>query len=403
MNAPRASTAAAATSPDHADDRLLSRELLLILVTTALFGLSFSSYFLFPKYLATEMSASPATIGGLSAVSMFVSVLLMPWVGVAVDRRGRRPFSTLGAAVFALASAGFLFVDSVGPLMWVLRAMHGAAFTLFFISLSTLTTDLAPPQRLGQAIGFFGGVMISTNALGPALAEWGAHEFGWTAVFGATAVSATLALVLTRLVREPPRTPHPHDASTRMIDLLRRPGLRRVLVVATLAGCAMGTLFTFYQPWALQRGLARMADFLIAFAGCAMVVRFGLGGMADRFGRQRVATVALFFYVAAPLALIGVDTVGLAVAGALLGLSHGLFFPALNAVAFEYAGQHERGTAMASYHGAFNIGFSAGSYLLGFLVATLGYPGIFAIVAGCCVLAFVLLVTARRAPTGGGA
>lgn len=385
---------ASLTEPREAD-RLLTRQYALILLCTALFGLAFSAYFLFPKFLATELAADPPTIGGLSAITMFVSVLFTPIVGVEIDRRGRKPFSTLGGIVFALAGAGFVVVDEVGPLMWVLRAMQGAAFTLFFISLSTLTADLAPAKRLGQAIGLFGGVMISTNALGPALAEWGAHAFGWPAVFAATSLAAALAALLTRLIAEPPHE-HVDQAPTRMLDLVVRQGLRRVLVVAMMSGSALGTLFTFYQPWALMRGIEHVSGFLIGFAGCAMVVRFGLGGLADRLGRLRVATVSSFFYIAAPFSMIWVDAPGLVLAGCLLGLAHGLFFPALNAVALDHATTRERGKAMAAYHGAFNIGFAAGSYLLGFIVVATSYPTIFSIAGTACAIAFVLLVTAPQ-------
>jgi predicted MFS family arabinose efflux permease len=281
-------------------------------------------------------------------------------------------------------------------LLWLLRSLQGLAFTLFFISLSTLATDLAPPQRMGQAIGLFGGVMISTNALGPALAEWTALHHGWNAVFVGTASSSLLAALLTTRIAERPHA-HAEEAPTTMWAMVTRSGLRRVLVVASLAGCAMGTVFTFYQPWALARGITHVSTFLVGFAGCAMFVRFGLGGLADRLGRQRVATVSLSFYVAAPLALIWVDTVGLLVAGCLLGLSHGLFFPALNAVALDYASPRERGKAMAAYHGGFNIGFAGGSYLLGFVAAAQGYPVIFAVAAAGCVVAFAMLAAAPRA------
>ncbi|MGR8918789.1 MAG: MFS transporter [Gammaproteobacteria bacterium] len=374
---------------------LLGPQLLLILLTTGFIGMSFSSYFLIPKYLATELAADAPTIGGLSAITMFVSVLFTPLVGVGIDRSGRRRYGTLGAALFALASAGFLFVEQVGPLIWMLRALQGAAFTLFFISLSTLTADLAPPRRLGQAIGLFGGVMISTNALGPALAEWAALRFDWDVVFAASAVAAAVAVVLTRLLREPAHE-HGEDAATGMAALLVRAGLRRVLLVAVLAGSAMGTLFTFYQPWALDRGIEHVSGFLIAFAVSAMIVRFGLGGLADRLGRRRVAAASLIVYTAAPLAVIWVDLLGLVVGGCLFGLAHGLFFPALNAVALDYAGTRERGKAMAAYHGAFNIGFAGGSYLFGYVAVAASYPTVFTLAAAGCALAFLLLATSRR-------
>lgn len=380
------------------DEPLLTRQFLLILLTTTFIGMSFSSYFLIPKYLATELNADAPTIGGLNAITMFVSVLFTPIVGAGIDRSGRRRFGTLGAALFALASAGFLFVEQIGPLIWSLRALQGAAFTLFFISLSTLTADLAPPRRLGQAIGLFGGVMIATNALGPASAEWAALHYGWDIVFAASAVVAAIAVILTRLLKEPPHE-HGEEAATRMLELLIRPGLRRVLLVAVLAGGAMGTLFTFYQPWALTQGVEQVSGFLIAFAVSAMLMRFGLGGLADRLGRRRVAAAALVVYAMAPIAVIWIDTLGLYVGGALFGIAHGLFFPALNAVALDCATSRERGKAMAAYHGAFNIGFAGGSYLLGYVVIATSYPSIFALAAAGCVVAFVLLSTAGRRPS----
>lgn len=378
----------------------MTGQFLLVLVTTAMFGLAFSGYFLLPKFLAVELDADAASIGGLSAVTMLASVVFMPIVGVQVDRRSRKLFGTAGAAIFAVASIGFLFVDSIGPLIWLLRTAHGAAFTLFYIALSTLTTDLAPARRLGQAIGLFGGVMIATNALGPALAEWLAREFSWTVVFAASAASATLATVLSLLVREPAHAPS-DDAPTGMLALIARPGLKRILLVAVLTGLAMGALFTFYQPWALELGYEHVSAYLIAFAGTAMVMRLGFGGLADRHGRLRVATVSLSLYVTAPLAVIWIDVFGLVICGALLGLAHGLFFPALNTVAVDYAAARERGKAMAAYHGSFNIGFGGGSYLLGYLAEATSYPVIFAVAAASCFTAFLLLLAPRRSPRCG--
>jgi MFS family permease len=382
---------AAPKEPDY----LLSAQFALLLLATAFFGLSFSAYFLLPKFLATELAAEPSTIGAVSAITMFASVVFMPLVGIQVDRRGRKFFGCAGALTFAVASAGYLVIDSVGPLLWVVRILQGIAFTLFYIALSTLATEQAPPRRLGQAIGLFGAVMISTNALGPALAEWVSGRYGWPVVFGATVVTATLSAALTLLIRER-FVEHPHAESVGMLGLLRRPGLKRVLTVAVMVGWTMGGLFTFYQPWALERGIEQVSGFLIAFAGCAMLVRTGLGGLADRLGRMRVATAALFFYVGVPFSLIWIDQIGLVLSGSLLGLSHGLFFPALNAVALDFAHARERGKAMAAYHGAFNVGFAAGSYLLGYVAMASDYPTVFAVAGATCLSAFVLLATTAK-------
>ncbi|MBK8961392.1 MAG: MFS transporter [Proteobacteria bacterium] len=370
---------------------LLTPPFLLMLLTSLIVGMSFSTYFLLPKFFAVELDADAATIGGLSAVSLLASVFCMPYAGVQIDRHGRRLFVIVGAVLFAIACAGFLFVDRVGPLLWMLRLAQGIGWPLYYLALSTLATDIAPKARMGQAIGMFGGVMISTNALGPALAEWGAHHFGWQAVFAATVVAALLAAVLAYWLPDTHR-PQAHDETTTMAELMRRPGLKRVLVVTAMVGWTFGAMFTFYQPWALASGFKQVSAFLVAFAGCAMVMRLGLGGVADRLGRLRVAKVTLVLYIIAPLTLIGLPTLGLFVTGALLGLAHGMFFPAFNAVAIEYAHESERGKVMGAYNGAFNIGFAAGSYLLGYVAIATSYPTIFVIAALTCTVAFVLLI-----------
>jgi predicted MFS family arabinose efflux permease len=371
---------------------LLTSQFLLLLITTAIIGLSFSTYFLLPKFLAVELAADAATIGSLSAVSLLASVICMPIAGVQIDRLGRRLFIYIGALLFAAACAGFLLVDRLGPLLWALRLLQGLAWPLFYLSLSTLATDIAPTARMGQAIGMFGAIMISTNALGPALAEWGARLFGWKAVFGATVVAALLAALLARFLHERHR-PQAREATTTMLELVRRPGLKRVLIVTVMIGWTFGAMFTFYQPWALANGFERVSTFLVAFAGCAMVVRVGLGGIADRLGRMRVAQATLLLYITAPLSLIWLPTLGLLVPGALLGIAHGIFFPAFNAVAVDFALESERGKAMAAYNGAFNIGFAAGSYLLGYVAIATSFPTIFLISAATCAVAFALLVS----------
>lgn len=376
---------------------LLTPTFALLLLTTAIVGLSFSTYFLLPKFLAVELAADAATIGAVSAAALLSSVVFMPIVGVQVDHRGRRPFACAGALLLAIGCVGMLFVDRVGPLLWAVRVAQGAAFPLFYVSLSTIATDIAPRPRVGQAIGLFGGIMIATNALGPALAEWGAARFGWNTVFATTVLAALAAAVLAYVLPDQHR-PRAREDATTMHTLVHRPGMLRVLVIAALAGWAFASMFTFHQPWALANGFEQVSLYLSGFAGAAMVMRVGLGGLADRLGRLQVARMSLLLYILAPLSLVWLPSFGLLATGALLGVSHGLFFPALNAVAVDLATDHERGKAMAAYNGAFNVGFASGSYLMGYLAIATGFPAIFVLATVICGIAFALLATTRAHP-----
>lgn len=367
----------------------------LLFGITTLFGLAFSTYFLLPKYLAAELGADPIAIGGVTTIFWLASAAAVPFAGTQVDRRGRRLFAGVGGLLLAGSSAGFVWVQEIGPLIWVLRIVQGLGFTLFYVSVATLVADLAPAARLGQALGVFGAVMIFTNAAGPAFAEWASAEFGWPTVFAATALSALLAAAGTRCVPEPERQ---RDAGpeTGFLRVLGRPGMAPVISASAMTGWVFGTLFTFYQPWALQLGIERVSDYLVAYAGAAVTVRVLGGGLADRMGRMRVVQAMALLYVLAPLAVIALGQVGLVVAGGILGIAQGVYYPALNAIAIERASAAERGKVMAAYNGAFNLGLSAAGLSLGHAVAVGGYPPIFLLATLISAATFVLLAAIGR-------
>nr|MDQ2645465.1 MFS transporter [Myxococcota bacterium] len=68
------------------------------------FGLSFSVYFLLPKYLTTELHAGAAAIGAVGASAMWASVLATPLVAAMLDRVGRRPALLLGSVITCVSS-----------------------------------------------------------------------------------------------------------------------------------------------------------------------------------------------------------------------------------------------------------------------------------------------------------
>ena len=79
-------------------------------------------------------------------------------------------------------------------------------------------------------------------------------------------------------------------------------------MVAVLTGCVLGTAFTFYQPWALAQGIEHVSSFLIAFAGCAMLVASVSAASPIAWDACGSRVASLFVYIAAPLSLIPLDT-----------------------------------------------------------------------------------------------
>ncbi len=378
--------------------RLLTRGFVALLLTQTGFAFAFSSFFLLPKFLATSLEASAAEIGQVMGVFGLSAVVLILLVGVWIDRSQRRRFVTAGTLLMAATSLGFLWVESVGPLIYALRILQGCAFALVFIAATTLVADQAPRERLGQAIGLFGVAMLSMNAIAPPIVEAIAGQKGWAPVFVMATVASLVSCGLSCLVPEARTPPSAEDEVPSLAEVLRRPGMVRIVAIVALTGAAFGSMVTFHQPFALELGIPQVGGFFVAYAAVALFVRLFLGGLADRAGRHRVSVLALILYGTVVLWMADLRPGLLEWIAAAFGLAHGLFYPAFNAVVVEDAGEHDRGKLMAIYNGSFNAGFSLGVIALGFLAERAGYPLVFVLAAAASFLALTLLVTGPAAP-----
>ena len=376
----------------RAPDRLLTRGFASLLVAQAGFGYAFSSYFLLPTFLVSALAAGPREAGLLTAAHNAAVVLLMPPMGAFVDRFGRRRFLIAGALLMAAASLAFTGVDSFGPAIFALRVLQALAFAMAFAAGSALAVDEAPPERVAQAIGLFGLTFLSMNAVGPAVVEAVSARSGWPAAFGLAAVGALACALLSLRLRERAGLRSAEEPLTGLFEVATRPSLLRILAVIALVGAAFSSLFTFNQLFAKASGIERMRDFFAGYAIAAIGVRVAFGSFMDRFGRRRASIVSLALYVGVALLAREIPITGLAPVGAALGLAHGVFYPAFNALAIETSGPRERGKVMALYQAAFQAGGTVGPFALGQLAERAGYPPVFAVAAACLALALVVLV-----------
>lgn len=371
--------------------RLLTPGFAKLLVAQACFGYAFSNYFLLPKFLVTELGAGPAEIGQVTAFYGLFVVVSLPAMGVLVDRFGRRDFLTAGAILMAAASFAFTGVGRVGTLLYVLRAVQGVAFAMAFVAGATLAVDEAPPERLGQAIGWFGLTFLAMNAIAPAAAEEIALRVGWPAAFLTAAVFALVSAGLSRRLRDRRSLPARDVQVASLLEMALRPRQLRVTAAIALVGLAMGAAFTFHQPFALELGMTHVRSFFVAYAVSAVVMRVGFGGLIDRAGRRRVVLVTLALYAVVVAGMSGLEPGWLGAFGAGLGVAHGLFYPAYNALAVEGMGEHERGKLMGLFQAGFNAGSSCGTLALGELAERAGYPPVFWVAAGCLLAAWLVV------------
>jgi MFS family permease len=371
-----------------------------LLVLQTMFGLSYSTFILLPKFLKTELDASAWEIGAVAAMFGAATTLVTPIAGVWVDRFGRRQFVAWGAFVMIWASLGFVWVDSLGPLAYWLRFLQGAAFSLAFVAGGALVTDQAPKERLGQAIGLYGLTMLSTNAIAPALAEGVADRVGWAPAFVAAGVAAAVAFALAFTLREHAEPPENHEDLPSLWSVVSTRRALWFMSISGLGGFAFGAMFTFSQPFALDLGMTHVRGFFAAYAAMGIFVRIGLGELGDRAGRNRVSVLTLGLYAVCVFWMAGLTPGSLVPIGAAFGVAHGMFYPAFNALVMEPVSDLARGKVYAIFIGAFNAGWGVAGLALGQIAEVYGYPTVFVCSGFAVLLALALLVSAReiRAP-----
>jgi predicted MFS family arabinose efflux permease len=387
------STEANSATPSKSP-RLLSREFVLLLASVSLFGFSWSFYLILPKFFASELGMDAAAIGRAVAIEGVAAVAATPLVGWLVDRHGRRPWLVFGNLMLMLTGILYLSVDREGPLLYLAQTCWGVGMVMGFNSAGTMTADIAPSDRMAQALGLFGAANLGMNAISPTLAELLSASAGWRYVFIASASAGLVAALLSTRLREPPR--HVPRVDEVRIPILGGP-LLRVYGTTALMTAAFTALFTLHQPFALELGVTEVRSFFIGFAIVALTVRLGGGRLIDRFGVLRSSIVALVLYAAVPpmLGILGPEH--LFEIGAMMGLGHGIAYPALTALAIARADASSRGMVVSIIHGAFNGGHAFFAYALGWTAARWDYETMFW-AAGLITLlgAFVLGVGGRR-------
>jgi MFS family permease len=375
---------------------LRERRFLLLCGANFLFFFGVAMFHIVARHLRA-LGAHEAQIGAIMGCFGVAAAVMIPLAGSLTDRFGRRPFVFAGYALTAVAAVGWLLFPRLTPALGVLRLAQGAAFACALVGSATMAIDLAPPGRLAQSIGLFGAAGLLTTAVGPTLAEALSTAYGFRAVFVAAGGIGLLAVLLLAWVPET-RVGNAAADATPLLRIALRPGTRAPLLASFLGATGFGAVFTFLADFAPGIGIRRVSPFFLGYTAAALSMRLFAGDLSDRVGRRRVTIPAYVGSAAAIAALAGLASTWQLVALAVgLGLSHGLYYPALNALVLERVEEPLRGKTMALYNLSFNVGVMASSFGYGLLAKAVGYRPMY-LCAGASVLLASALLALDRLP-----
>lgn len=316
-------------------------------------------------------------IGLVVAALALGAIAVRPFAGRAMDGRvGRRGVAILGGVLHVLACAGYLAVDRVGPLLWVVRVLHGLGGGAIFSSLFTAAADLVPVSRRVEGLASFGVSGMLPIALGGFVGDLVLSIAGFRELFFTMLGCASAALVISLAL--------PETGAQRGLDAVQararaaeglgffgvvvQRDLMPVWMIGISFASALGATFAFLANFVLEEHVGSVGLFYGWYAAVAITLRLTVGWIPDRYGAKRVLAPSLVFIAMALGALSmarGSLVVGLA--GAFAGIGHGFAFPILSGLTAGRARDADRGSAMSIFTAIFDAGLLVAGPLFGVL------------------------------------
>ncbi|MCP8970137.1 MFS transporter [Ectobacillus ponti] len=361
-----------------------------IRMTVGMLFLFTSFYVLLPTLplFVKQLGGSTAQVGLTTGTFMLAAVALRPVTGGLLDRFGRRPFLMWGLALFVLAMCLYNWAGAILVLLG-LRILHGMSWAVSTTAIFTAITDIIPPARRGEGMGWFSTAMTLAMAVGPLLGIWLKDSLSYHALFLCAACLSAAALLLMLGVR----MPFAPQVRTGKMELFE-PSVLPIAAAVFLINIAYGSI-TAFVPLFAGSIKVNSGTFFLVYAATLLLSRPVAGKLSDKRGEAFVIVPSLVI-TASALVLLGFSTglFGMLSAAVLYGIGFGAAQPALQAAAIRLARPERKGVANASFLTATDLGIGMGAILLGGVSQYAGYPTLFiisAVLVACSLLVFILL------------
>lgn len=331
-------------------------------ITVALHVASIGLSTLLP-FQMVALGGTGTQVGLLFSVMTVVSMVLRPTIGSWVDQLGARWVMVPGIAALTVTCLALQVVSAPEGLIALMIGL-GLANALISTPASVLTATSTGPEHRGEALGTYYLASSVGVALAPPIAFGLQAVGGLPLAFAAmTAIASVIAWLVTRLPGAPSARPLGGSSRFRLVSVGALP-VSGALVLATLGH---SSVYAFLPLYAVSRGRgAALAWFFSVYPLWMIACRVLMRGIADRVSRGRVAMMAMALQAVAYLILaLPPSPATLVLAAIALGTGGAVLYPTLAALVVDRADEADRGLALGTLSGSWDLGVVIGSVLIG--------------------------------------
>lgn len=331
-----------------------------------------TAFQLFPTmpFRIMDLGGNEGEAGLFLAIYTWASAIAAPLTGTIADHLGRKRLLVLAGTAFIVFSASYAFLTWL-PALMVAAGIHGVFWSGLLSASGAIVTEIVPPERRTEGLGYYGMAPTAAIALAPLLGLWIYHRYGWNALCaGMVAMSVGILLLALRVQGGLARSPDTFPRLRELVDWHATVNAMTLFVHAF----GYGGITSYVAVLAVRSAIDPPATFFIVFAIVVILTRIFVSPIGDRFGVKVVLYPSILIVPVATALLAYTDTRGeMILAASLFGLGFGGLYPAFMTYVLTRSHPRRHGATFGSILFAMDTGIGLGSLTTGFLIEHHGF------------------------------
>lgn len=394
-------------------ETLWSRNFIVIIATSLLIFTIYYQIMVSVTLMAKDaLHASESQAGLAAGIFMIAGIAARLFSGSRIHAIGAKRLLLAGLIAFSAGTAGYFLVDGL-PALLAVRVLHGLGFGCATTATATIAAGLVPEKRKGEGISWFAMSITLASAFGPMLGMNLYRSFGFrtilmvcTGLLGVVWASAALL----RLEHAAPSTParksavpstpaRKSAASSDPKRLLLEPHALPISIISAFVFFSYSGIIGFLSSYAGVISLEKAgSNFFMVYSFAILLSRPLTGKLFDRKGQKALMLPAFLLFGFGLMILGRADNGFLLLASSIvIGLGYGTYTSIAQTIAVQSAPPERAGLATATYLAVAETGIGFGPWLLGLMLPTIGYRGMYALLGAIVLAAMVAWLLAHRA------
>lgn len=372
-------------------EKIWTRDFILICLSNFFIFLGFQMTLPTIPLYVEELGGNDQLIGVVVGIFTFSALLIRSYAGHALESKGRKFIYLTGLLIFVIAVGSYGFFPTIAFLFFM-RFIQGIGWGFSTTASGTIASDIIPPKRRGEGMGYYGLSGNIALAFGPSLGLTLAGVLSYKQLFIICAILGLVAFLLSSKIRYKTIEKTQQVTKKEKWDFYEKSALKPALLLFFIT-VTFGGIASFLPLYTAQKGIAGIQLYFLVFALALMASRTFAGKLYDLKGHRAIFIPGTLLIVIAMILLAWLfNTTVLLVAAVLYGIGFGSVQPALQAWSIENAPKHRRGMANATFFSSFDLGVGIGALLFGQIGHLFGYHTIYLVSAFSVCISIILYV-----------